>query len=85
MAHFQPGDRVRVLSTHMATHHRTPDYVKGRVGRVHALSGHYPNPETSAYGGDGLPERDLYLVEFGMERDLGRARPLGLAGDTAAR
>lgn len=66
MARFQPGDWVQVLAAEMATHHRTPAYIKGKVGRVHALSGLYPNPESLAYGGTGLPERDLYLVAFDM-------------------
>ena len=81
MARFQPGDRVRVLTTEMDTHHRTPAYVKGKVGRIHAVSGLYPNPESLAYGGDGLPERGLYLVKFEPE-DLWGERFAGSSGDT---
>ena len=80
MARFQPGDLVHVLSAEVDTHHRTPAYIKGRTGRVHAVSGVYPNPETLAYGADGLPERDLYLVAFAM-RDLWGERFDGPAGD----
>ena len=80
MARFQPGDHVRVGDAEMDTHHRTPAYIKGRVGRVHALSGLYPNPESLAYGADGLPELDLYLVAFGMQYLWGE-RFDGPAGD----
>ena len=80
MARFRIGDRVRVIAAEPATHHRTPGYIKGRVGRVHALSGLWPNPETLAYGADGLPERELYLVAFSM-RDLWGERSSGPAGD----
>ena len=67
MARFRPGDRVRVLPTAVHTHHRTPGYVKGRTGRVGALAGSFYDPEDRAYGGSGLPKRDLYLIEFGMQ------------------
>lgn len=80
MAGFLPGDRVRVLSTEVRNHHRTPAYVKGRVGTVHALSGSFYDPETRAYGASGLPKRPLYLIEFRME-DLWERRYAGPAGD----
>lgn len=48
------------------THHRTPGYVKGKVGRVQALAGSFHDPESRAYGGSGLPKRALYRVEFDM-------------------
>ena len=35
----------------------------GTVERVH---GRFANPESRAYGGDGLPERQLYLVRFAL-------------------
>ena len=66
MAQFRPGDSIRVLPTVVDTHHRTPGYVKGKLGRVKALSGTFPDPESRAYGGTGLPERALYLIEFDM-------------------
>lgn len=72
LAGFLPGDEVRVLPTHVHTHHRTPGYVKGKVGRVHALSGSFYDPEARAYGGSGLPKRELYLVEFDMGRLWGK-------------
>ena len=80
MARFQPGDLVLVRDAEMDSHHRTPAYIKGRVGRVQALSGLYPNPESLAYGADGQPELDLYLVEFDM-RDLWGERANGPSGD----
>lgn len=67
MARFRPGDRVRVLPDVVDTHHRTPAYVKGRTGRVQAPSGSFHDPEDRAYGGSGLPKRDLYLIEFDMQ------------------
>jgi nitrile hydratase len=45
-------------------HHRTPSYVKGKTGRVERVQGSFRNPETRAYGADGLPEVPLYLVSF---------------------
>ena len=69
MARFLPGDRVRVRSTPIDTHHRTPGYVKGKAGRVQALAGSFYDPQLRAYGGKGLPKRNLYRVEFQM-RDL---------------
>ena len=57
---------MRVLANVVGTHHRTPGYVKGRAGRVHALSGSFHDPEDRAYGGSGLPKRELYMIEFDM-------------------
>lgn len=80
MARFSPGDIVKVLNTTVDTHHRTPRYVKGKVGRVSAFSGSFYDPETRAYGGSGRPRRELYLVEFDM-RDLWGRRYGGREGD----
>ena len=46
------------------THFRTPEYVQGKLGRIETLWGAYPNPESLAYGGDGLPAQPLYQIEF---------------------
>ena len=67
MARLEPGDRVRVRSTRVEGHHRTPGYVKGRTGRVQALAGRFYDPELRAYDGRGLPKRALYRVEFEMK------------------
>ena len=81
MARFRPGDRIGVLQMAVDTHHRTPGYVKGKVGRVQALCGVFLDPESRAYGGSGLPKRALYRVEFDM-RELWGERYRGPAGDT---
>lgn len=81
MAPFHPGDTVRVLPTVIDTHHRTPSYVKGKVGRVKALSGTFLDPESRAYGRSGLPERPLYLVEFAM-KDIWGERYSGPEADS---
>jgi nitrile hydratase len=66
---FQPGQRVRVSDRSHTGHHRTPGYVKGKTGTVERVRASFTNPETRAYGGDGLPERRLYLVGF-AQKDL---------------
>lgn len=68
------------MATAVPTHHRTPGYVKGQVGRVEALSGSFHDPESRAYGGSGLPKRDLYLIEFDM-RSLWGHQYRGRQGD----
>ena len=64
---FELGDRVRVADRAHEGHHRTPGYVKGKSGRVERVFGSFTNPETRAYGGDGLPEQVLYQVCFDQE------------------
>ena len=59
---FEVGQRVRVSARSHEGHHRTPAYVKGRAGTIVRLHGAFTNPETRAYGADGLPRRSLYLV-----------------------
>lgn len=81
MARLRPGDRVGVRPDLVGTHHRTPGYVKGRMGRVQALCGVFPDPESRAYGGSGLPERALYRVEFD-QRELWGERYGGPEGDS---
>jgi nitrile hydratase len=61
---FEVGQRVRVRSADPAGHVRTPAYVRGRVGQVVRRHGAFRNPEELAYGRDGLPKRELYLVAF---------------------
>ena len=61
---YPPGERVRVRDVPSVGHVRTPGYVKGRIGRVERVHGAFPNPESLAYGGDGLPEQPLYQVTF---------------------
>jgi len=64
---FRVGDRVRVADRVHEGHHRTPGYVKGRSGRIERVQGSFCNPETRAYGSDGLPELVLYQVAFELE------------------
>jgi len=66
---FEPGARVRVSDRPHEGHHRTPGYLKGRAGVVAGARGFFTNPETRAYGEDGLPERRVYLVGF-EQREL---------------
>jgi len=61
---FGPGDRVLVRVGNPPTHYRTPMYVQGKTGRVDAVWGAFPNPESLAYGGAGIPKQPLYRVEF---------------------
>jgi hypothetical protein len=61
---FRPGQRVRVAARSHEGHHRTPGYLKGKAGTVERVHASFRNPETRAYGTDGLPEQRLYLVGF---------------------
>ena len=61
---FKPGDRVRVRVGSPPGHFRTPAYIQGKIGAVERVHGDYRNPESLAYGGDGLPKQPLYLVRF---------------------
>ena len=63
-AKYRTGDSVRVRSDAQRGHHRTPWYIKGKVGRVNRVSGPFFNPESRAYGGSGKPKQPLYMVEF---------------------
>jgi nitrile hydratase len=60
---------VRVAGRPHEGHHRTPAYLKGKIGSIERLHGSFTNPETRAYDGDGLPEQPLYLVGF-AQRDV---------------
>ncbi len=61
---FQPGDKVRVRVGYPPHHFRTPAYIQGKVGSIASVHGVFRNPETLAYGADGLPKQPLYLVRF---------------------
>lgn len=64
---YRPGERVRVSGRAHAGHHRTPGYLKGRTGTIERVHGSFKNPETRAYGADGLPARPLYTVAFAQQ------------------
>lgn len=61
---FKPGDRVRVRVNSPPGHVRTPRYIQDKIGSVEAIHGAFRNPESLAYGGNGLPKQFLYLVRF---------------------
>lgn len=61
---FKPGDRVRVRTGDPPGHIRTPAYIRGKIGRVASVHGAFRNPESLAFGGQGLPKQPLYLVGF---------------------
>ena len=61
---FKPGDCVRIRVDYPARHFRTPGYIQGKTGSVTTVHGAFRNPESLAYGGDGLPKQFLYLVCF---------------------
>ncbi len=64
MRRFDPGDHVLVRADNRPGHVRTPGYVKGKPGRIVTELGAFPNPESLAYGGSGLPKKQLYKVGF---------------------
>ena len=64
MTRFDRGDHVRVRSEEKPGHVRTPDYVRGKMGRIERMLGVFKNPELLAYGDPGLPEKPLYKVGF---------------------
>jgi nitrile hydratase subunit beta len=66
---YQIGQPVRVADREHSGHHRTPGYIKGKTGRIERVHAAFRNPETRAYGDDGLPEMPLYLVSF-ARRDI---------------
>ena len=61
---FANGASVRVRVGSPSHHFRTPAYIQGHAGPVDALCGIYPNPETLAHGGDGLPCQPLYRIRL---------------------
>jgi nitrile hydratase subunit beta len=61
---YHTGQRVRIAARAHRGHHRTPAYLKGRRGTVECVYGTFTNPETRAYGADGLPEQRLYMIGF---------------------
>jgi Nitrile hydratase beta subunit, C-terminal len=63
------GTRVRVAPREHDGHHRTPSYLKGKTGCIERVHTEFTNPETRAYGSDGLPPQPLYLIGF-AQRDV---------------
>jgi nitrile hydratase len=73
-AKYSTGDRVRVRVGAPPHHFRTPSYIQGKIGKVVALCGGFPNPESLAHGGSGLPRQPLYRVEFAQTQVWRRYR-----------
>ena len=66
---FASGAAVRIRADAHAGHHRTPRYLKGKRGVVVRHLSDDRNPETLAYGRDGLPRVPVYQVRF-RQREL---------------
>ena len=64
---------MRVRSVEARGHVRTPAYVRGKQGWIERVQGEFRNPESLAYGGDGLPREPLYMVGF-RQADLWQSR-----------
>jgi len=69
---FKPGDSVLVKMEDRPGHIRTPWYVRGKRGWIERVHGEFRNPESLAYGRDGLPKRPLYLVGFDQSQVWGK-------------
>jgi nitrile hydratase len=63
-ARFRAGDKVRVLDLGKTGHLRTPFYVRGKIGEIVELCGHYLNPEDLAVGNTAGPVVPLYRISF---------------------
>ena len=61
---FKEGDRVTVKFEDRPGHIRTPWYIRGKTGWIERVHGDFLNPESLAFGRDGLPKRTLYSVAF---------------------
>ncbi|MGL4240597.1 MAG: SH3-like domain-containing protein [Beijerinckiaceae bacterium] len=60
---FRPGDKVRCMNDHVATHTRLPRYVRGVVGEVAENHGSFVFPDTNAHG-QGESPTWCYAVRF---------------------
>ena len=70
---FKPGDRVKVKFEDRPGHLRTPWYIRGKSGWIEKVYGDFLNPESLAYGRDGLPKKTLYLVAFNQTDVWGKS------------
>jgi nitrile hydratase beta subunit len=62
-ARFAPGDRVRTLNIHPATHTRLPRYARGKLGVVELCHGCHMFPDSVAIDKGDDPQW-LYTVTF---------------------
>jgi nitrile hydratase len=70
---FKPGDRVKVKFEDRPGHIRTPWYIRGKTGWIERVYGEFLNPESLAFGRDGLPKQTLYLVVFDLSDVFGKS------------
>lgn len=70
---FRAGDRVTVKFEDRSGHIRTPWYIRGKTGWIERVYGDFLNPESLAFGRDGLPRRTLYLVAFNQADIFGKS------------
>lgn len=63
---FSMGKRVRVKTGAPPGHVRTPWYVRGHVGVVERICGHFANPQELAYGRGAEHKLPLYRVRFAL-------------------
>lgn len=61
---FSLGDTVRISDRFEARHHRTPAYVKGRLGTVIACLEEEGRPERLAAGESAEPRQMVYRVRL---------------------
>ena len=52
---------------------RTPWYIRGKSGWIERAHGEFRNPESLAFGHDGLPKKALYSVAFDPAEVWGQA------------
>jgi nitrile hydratase len=71
---FKTGDRVHVSFEDRPGHLRTPWYIRGKTGWIERVHGDFLNPESLAFGGDGLPKRTLYSVAFNQTDVWGKSK-----------
>ena len=69
---FVPGDKVKVRAAEVATHCRTPYYLRGKRGVVTRVFGAFPDPEQLAYHRLGIPRQPLYQIAFDFAEVWGR-------------
>ena len=69
---FAPGDRVKVRAHEVATHCRTPFYLRGKRGTIARVFDAFPNPEQLAYHRPGMPLQPVYQVAFDYSEVWGR-------------
>ena len=60
---FAIGDTVHTSMANPAGHHRLPRYLRGIIGRIHAIRGGYPLANLRATG-IASPDEMLYTVCF---------------------